>query len=143
MTSAVNSRYQLTPRFHFRKNREQSWKKEGVSQDEFPIARALYLPVFYGKVSSAKVWFLVVGLFHVLLRRGEKCVLITMTEPVLAIDEYGRPFIILKDQSTKTRLHGSEAIKVRIMYNFVNVKCTKFGARFMNFCLCLIAHSVF
>jgi len=35
-----------------------------------------------------------------------------MSEPVLAIDEYGRPFIILKDQSTKTRLHGSEAIKV-------------------------------
>lgn len=32
--------------------------------------------------------------------------------PVIAFDEFGRPFVILKDQSTKTRLHGIEAHKV-------------------------------
>jgi hypothetical protein len=30
----------------------------------------------------------------------------------LAFDEFGRPFIILKDQSTKKRLRGIEAHKV-------------------------------
>ena len=33
--------------------------------------------------------------------------------PALAFDEFGRPFIILKDQSSKTRLRGIEAHKVR------------------------------
>lgn len=32
----------------------------------------------------------------------------------LAFDEYGRPFIIIKDQDTKTRLTGIEAHRVRI-----------------------------
>ena len=32
--------------------------------------------------------------------------------PALAFDEFGRPFIILKDQSTKKRLRGIEAHKV-------------------------------
>ena len=30
----------------------------------------------------------------------------------VAFDEYGRPFIILRDQETKTRLSGLDAIKV-------------------------------
>ena len=30
----------------------------------------------------------------------------------LAFDEYGRPFIIIKDQDTKTRLSGLDALKV-------------------------------
>lgn len=30
----------------------------------------------------------------------------------LAFDEYGRPFIILKEQDTKTRIKGTDAIKV-------------------------------
>lgn len=30
----------------------------------------------------------------------------------LAFDEYGRPFLILKDQERKTRLMGLEALKV-------------------------------
>jgi hypothetical protein len=30
----------------------------------------------------------------------------------LAFDEYGRPFIILKDQDSQSRLVGAEAIKV-------------------------------
>lgn len=30
----------------------------------------------------------------------------------LAFDEYGRPFIILKEQDTKTRIKGIDAIKV-------------------------------
>lgn len=32
--------------------------------------------------------------------------------PALAFDEFGRPFIIIKDQSTKKRLKGIEAHKV-------------------------------
>lgn len=32
----------------------------------------------------------------------------------LAFDEYGRPFIILKEQDTKTRIKGIDAIKVRL-----------------------------
>jgi T-complex protein 1 subunit epsilon len=30
----------------------------------------------------------------------------------LAFDEYGRPFIVLKEQDTKRRIKGVEAIKV-------------------------------
>jgi T-complex protein 1 subunit epsilon len=30
----------------------------------------------------------------------------------LAFDEYGRPFIVLKEQDTKRRIKGIEAIKV-------------------------------
>lgn len=32
----------------------------------------------------------------------------------LAFDEYGRPFLILKDQDRKTRSTGLEALKVKI-----------------------------
>ncbi len=32
----------------------------------------------------------------------------------IAFDEYGRPFIILRDQETKQRLSGIEAHKVRV-----------------------------
>jgi T-complex protein 1 subunit epsilon len=32
-----------------------------------------------------------------------------------ATDEYGRPFIIIKDQGKKTRSHGLEAIKSHIL----------------------------
>lgn len=32
----------------------------------------------------------------------------------MAFDEYGRPFIILKDQEKQKRLTGIDAIKVRI-----------------------------
>ena len=35
--------------------------------------------------------------------------------PALAFDEFGRPFIILRDQSTKKRLHGIEAHKVNTL----------------------------
>lgn len=30
----------------------------------------------------------------------------------LAFDEYGRPFIVLREQDTKTRIKGVDAIKV-------------------------------
>ncbi|KAG7262092.1 hypothetical protein CRUP_018550 [Coryphaenoides rupestris] len=33
----------------------------------------------------------------------------------LAFDEYGRPFIIIKDQDKKTRLSGLDALKSHIM----------------------------
>ena len=33
----------------------------------------------------------------------------------LAFDEYGRPFLILKDQATQKRLTGKDAVKVRGM----------------------------
>jgi T-complex protein 1 subunit epsilon len=38
-----------------------------------------------------------------------------MAEPqaVYTTDEYGRPFIIVREQAKKTRSHGIEAIKVR------------------------------
>ena len=31
----------------------------------------------------------------------------------LAFDEYGRPFLILRDQEQQTRLSGNDAIKVK------------------------------
>ena len=34
------------------------------------------------------------------------------TQPMIAFDEFGRPFVILRDQSTKKRLAGLEAQKV-------------------------------
>ena len=37
-----------------------------------------------------------------------------------AFDEYGRPFIIIRDQDSKTRLQGIEAHKVKL--TFLNVK---------------------
>lgn len=33
----------------------------------------------------------------------------------LAFDEYGRPFIVLKEQDTKKRIKGIDAIKVLII----------------------------
>ena len=41
-----------------------------------------------------------------------------MSGPILALDEFGRPFVILKDQSTKTRLHGIQATKVVQLYYY-------------------------
>ena len=35
----------------------------------------------------------------------------------LAFDEYGRPFIVLKDQDKQERLTGIEALKVKHYYN--------------------------
>ena len=35
----------------------------------------------------------------------------------LAFDEYGRPFIVLKDQGKQERLTGIEALKVRVFPN--------------------------
>ena len=32
----------------------------------------------------------------------------------LAFDEYGRPFLILRDQENQNRLTGKDAIKVRL-----------------------------
>lgn len=32
----------------------------------------------------------------------------------LAFDEYGRPFIVLKEQDTKQRIKGIDAIKVQL-----------------------------
>lgn len=42
----------------------------------------------------------------------------------LAFDEYGRPFIIIRDQERKSRLTGIEAHKVRktaLLYLFTNL----------------------
>lgn len=36
----------------------------------------------------------------------------------LAFDEYGRPFIVLKDQDKQERLTGLEALKVGILLNY-------------------------
>ncbi len=33
----------------------------------------------------------------------------------LAFDEYGRPFIVLKEQDTKKRIKGIDAIKVLLL----------------------------
>ena len=38
----------------------------------------------------------------------------SISNAAIAFDEYGHPFIILKDQSTKRRLAGIEAHKVTI-----------------------------
>ena len=39
-----------------------------------------------------------------------------MAEPQVAYaqDEYGRPFIVVRDQGKKTRAHGTQAIKDHI-----------------------------
>ena len=37
----------------------------------------------------------------------------------IAFDEYGRPFIIIRDQETKGRLTGIEAHKVRMFSIFI------------------------
>lgn len=34
----------------------------------------------------------------------------------LAFDEYGRPFLILRDQDKQSRLSGKDAIKVKIHF---------------------------
>jgi len=36
----------------------------------------------------------------------------------ITFDEYGRPFIILKEQRQKDRAHGIDAIKVNLYSNF-------------------------
>lgn len=49
----------------------------------------------------------------------------------LAFDEYGRPFIIIRDQERKSRLTGIEAHKVRKqhVYLFTNFVGRDFGNR--------------
>jgi hypothetical protein len=46
------------------------------------------------------------------------------TAGTLAFDEYGRPFIIIRDQDTKARLNGIDAHKVcsiiKLEYFFLN-----------------------
>lgn len=43
----------------------------------------------------------------------------------LAFDEYGRPFIILKEQDTKTRIKGVDAIKVFLIIFQRNILAAK------------------
>ena len=52
----------------------------------------------------------------------------------LAFDEYGRPFIIIRDQERKSRLTGIEAHKVRKqhVYLFTNFVGGDFGNRIFN-----------
>ncbi|KAG1753358.1 chaperonin Cpn60/TCP-1 family [Suillus lakei] len=52
-------------------------------------------------------------------------------EAVYATDEYGRPFIILRDQGRKTRTHGVEAIKSHILAarTVANIIRTSLGPR--------------
>ncbi|KAJ8581945.1 hypothetical protein M405DRAFT_776945 [Rhizopogon salebrosus TDB-379] len=52
-------------------------------------------------------------------------------DAVYATDEYGRPFIILRDQGKKTRTHGVEAIKSHILAarTVANIIRTSLGPR--------------
>ncbi|KAH8994918.1 chaperonin Cpn60/TCP-1 family [Lactarius akahatsu] len=52
-------------------------------------------------------------------------------QAVYATDEYGRPFIILREQSKKTRAHGLEAIKSHILAarTVANIIRTSLGPR--------------
>ncbi|KAG8807099.1 T-complex protein 1 subunit epsilon, partial [Serendipita sp. 401] len=52
-------------------------------------------------------------------------------EAVYATDEYGRPFIILREQGKKTRSHGIEAIKSHILAarTVANIVRTSLGPR--------------
>ena len=49
--------------------------------------------------------------------------------PALAFDEFGRPFIIIRDQSSKKRLKGIEAHKVSLCKQLSVCPCTS------SFCL--------
>ncbi|KIK99986.1 hypothetical protein PAXRUDRAFT_822170 [Paxillus rubicundulus Ve08.2h10] len=53
------------------------------------------------------------------------------SEAVYATDEYGRPFIILREQAKKTRSHGIEAIKSHILAarTVANIIRTSLGPR--------------
>ena len=42
------------------------------------------------------------------------------TQPMIAFDEFGRPFVILRDQSIKKRLAGLEAQKVASFFMLKN-----------------------
>lgn len=46
------------------------------------------------------------------LRDGKPCSYTMASVGTLAFDEYGRPFLIIKDQDRKSRLMGLEALKV-------------------------------
>ncbi|KZS92333.1 hypothetical protein SISNIDRAFT_474685 [Sistotremastrum niveocremeum HHB9708] len=52
-------------------------------------------------------------------------------QAVYATDEYGRPFIIVREQATKTRSHGVEAIKANILAarTVANIVRTSLGPR--------------
>ncbi|XP_003387866.1 PREDICTED: T-complex protein 1 subunit epsilon [Amphimedon queenslandica] len=55
-------------------------------------------------------------------------------QPTLAFDEFGRPFIIIKDQSTKKRLHGIQAHKSHILAGrtLANILRTSLGPKGMD-----------
>ncbi|THH14268.1 hypothetical protein EW146_g6043 [Bondarzewia mesenterica] len=52
-------------------------------------------------------------------------------QAVYTTDEYGRPFIILREQAKKTRVHGTEAIKTHILAarTMSNILRTSLGPR--------------
>lgn len=45
----------------------------------------------------------------------------------LAFDEYGRPFIIIRDQERKSRLTGIEAHKVRKQHDYICLQIYVYG----------------
>lgn len=55
----------------------------------------------------------------------------------LVFDEYGRPFIIVKEQDKKSRLKGVAALKVRLGAGLrVGDCCCASHSRTLNFCPC-------
>lgn len=51
----------------------------------------------------------------------------------MIFDEYGRPFIILREQQAQARIRGKEAQKVRTFKN----PCTEISGRLVALCLSL------
>lgn len=53
----------------------------------------------------------------------------------IAFDEYGRPFIILRDQANQKRLTGNDAIKVsfypRIPSNWMGINIFRLGLYYL------------
>ena len=56
----------------------------------------------------------------------------------LAFDEYGRPFLILRDQENQARLTGKDAIKVRIHWTKSLHTCHCLPYVFMFPCMCTV-----
>ena len=56
----------------------------------------------------------------------------------VAFDEYGRPFIIIRDQESKSRLTGIEAHKVSENHAFVSVHVQNGLSEFCTLCLFLL-----
>ncbi|XP_063114032.1 T-complex protein 1 subunit epsilon [Cavia porcellus] len=59
--------------------------------------------------------FLSSGVITAGVRESKSCSYTMTSVGTLAFDEYGRPFLIIKDQERKTRLMGLEALKSHIM----------------------------